>query len=79
MCWKYGSNTYVIGTLLILSINALQALSQALPRPAADMGSEAEFQPSWSANTYLFTQFPTRSEMLEQFTHISAERECASF
>jgi len=46
MHWKYGSNPYVISILLILSINALQALSQALPRPAADMGCKAEFHPS---------------------------------
>lgn len=40
---KHGSNTYVIGILLILSINILQTLSRAELCPAAAMGSKAKF------------------------------------
>lgn len=75
---KGGSNMYVIGILLILSINILQPLSRAQPCPAAAMGSKAKFRSRRSANTYLLTQFPTHSEMPEQFTRILVDRECVS-
>ena len=51
---KGGSNTYVISTLLLLSINISQALSRAQPCPATAMGSKAKFHSRRSANTYLF-------------------------
>jgi len=70
---------YVIGILLILSINISRAWSRAQPCPATAMGSKAKFHSRRGANTDLFTQSPTQSETPEQFTRILVDSERESF